>query len=147
MAQIADTPTTSDQAGGGLQRIGDRLFDQDMDAGPRACDAVLGVELIGRRDDHGLGPRLVEQLPVIREDACAGLLGRDLLGVDVGDAGELVVAMLGQLAQMFAPDQSCADHANPDFCHLVHSVGFRPSRGSRGVWRRGPGLRASSWSR
>jgi len=50
-----------DQVGCGRQRIGDRFFDQDMDAGPRTRDTVLGVELIGGCDDHGIGLRLAEQ--------------------------------------------------------------------------------------
>ena len=61
-----------DQGGRALQRIGDRLLDQDINAAPGAFDAGLGVKLIRRSDDHGFGPCLVEQLTVIRKHARFG---------------------------------------------------------------------------
>ena len=108
-----------DQGGRRLERIGDRLLDQDMNAAPRAFDAGLGMKLIGGSDDHSLWPRFVEQLAVIREDARLGVLGGDRVDIDIRDTDQIIVAVLGELAQMLASDQPRADHADGDIVHVT----------------------------
>ena len=121
------------QGGRCLDRIGDRLLDQDMNAAPGAFDTLLCMKLIGRRDNHRLGSCVVEQLAIVRVHACRGMLGDDRIGIDVRNPCELIVAALGKLREVFSTDQSRADHAYGDFLHLKLSV----SRFGR--WLRGDG--------
>jgi hypothetical protein len=111
-----------DQACRGLHRIRDRLLDQDVNAAPGAFDALLGMKLVGRGDDHGLRPRLVEQFPVVGEDRGPGIIGCDPIGVHVRDADEVIVVSLGKLREVLPPDQSRADDAYRDVLHLTSSV-------------------------
>ena len=107
------------QGGSRLERIGDRLLDQDMNAASRAFDTSLGMQLIGRGDDHGLWPRLVQQLAIVREDARLRVLGGDAFDIHIRDADQIIVGPLGELAQMLPSDQSGADHTDGDVLHVT----------------------------
>jgi hypothetical protein len=115
------------QGGRALQRIGDRLLDQDVNASPCAFDAGLGMKLVGRSDDHRLRPRLVEQAAVIRKDARLRMFGCDLIDIQVRDADQVVVGPLGEFAKVLASDQPGADHADGNVLH----VGYPPDGFSR----------------
>ena len=111
-----------DQGGRGLDRIGNRLLDQDINAAPGAFDAGLGMKLIGRGDDHGLGPRFVEQLTVIREDPRLGVFGGNPIDIHVGDTDQIIVVTPGEFGEMLASDQPRADHADGDVLHVMRPV-------------------------
>lgn len=68
----AGTMNRLDQPCGRLQRVGHRLFDQDMDAAPGALDADLGVDLVGRGEDCGHRLGIVEQATIVCKNRMPG---------------------------------------------------------------------------
>ena len=112
----------SQQGRRALQRVSDRLLDQDINAPPCTFDAGLRVKLVRRGDDHGFRPCLIEQLTVIRKHTRLRMLGLDRIDIDVRDPDQIIVAPLGEFSKVLPSDQPRADHADGDVLHVMYLV-------------------------
>ncbi len=103
----------SDQLAHLVQMHADRLFQQHRDTGRDAVECGADMQGVGVGNDYGLGPNLLQHLPVVGEIRHAALVGKRLgLRARVGDGAQLRFGQVLQVLIVLTTHDAGTDQGN-----------------------------------